>query len=303
MVTEGQVIVDEMPAEATQRLFRGQVVKINLVEPPDKLLEPDVVPLNIVYEDPWLMVVDKQVGLVAHPVGEFQDGTLSNAIQHHLDQQTKAQGLLRPGIVHRLDRMTSGLIVITKEHLSHRLLSIDFQEGRTQKVYLALVEGRPEFTTRVIDLPIGTRPGGNSVLMSAKPDARNPRDARTDIRVIERFDNCSLVECILHTGRNHQIRVHMAEIGHCVLGDEYYDVSGSIRNASRFTGNEPTSQRHALHACRLEFRHPILETWLEFHAAPAADFWELRKHVKPTQSNEQKHSASAADESNAQYDS
>ncbi len=249
------------------------------------------------------MVVDKQVGLVAHPVGEFQDGTLSNAIQHHLDQQTKAKGLLRPGIVHRLDRMTSGLIVITKEHLSHRLLSIDFQEGRTQKVYLALVEGRPEFSTRVIDFPIGTHPGGNSVLMSAKPEARNPRDARTDIRVIKRFDNCSLVECTLHTGRNHQIRVHMAEIGHCVLGDDYYDNDGSIRHATRFQGDEPTSQRHALHACRLEFRHPILETWLKFHSAPAADFWALRDHVRPKQSNGRRYSSNAGDEPHAQDDS
>ena len=276
MVTAGLVNVDDMPAEATQRLFRDQVVKIRLTEPPDKLLAPNDIELEVVYEDPWLLVINKQVGLVAHPVGEFQDGTLSNAVQHHIDQQTRATGLLRPGIVHRLDRMTSGLIVVTKEHLAHRLLSIDFQQGRTQKAYLALVEGQPDFEFTSVTLPIGVRPGANSVLMSARPDAKNARRARTDISIIRRFHECCLVECILHTGRNHQIRVHMAEIGHPVLGDEYYDTHGAIRNPLRSGSNKPTTDRHALHASRLVFQHPILKTALEFRSLPTADFWALQ---------------------------
>ncbi len=276
MVTEGLVVVDDMPAEGTQRLFRDQVVRIRLVEPPDKLLEADVIPLDVVYEDPWLLVINKQVGIVAHPVGEFQNGTLANAVQHYIDQQTRATGLLRPGIVHRLDRMTSGLIVVTKEHMAHRLLSIDFQQGRTQKAYLALIEGQPDFEFTIVQLPIGVRPGANSVLMSAKPDARKARTARTDITVVQRFDDCCLVECILHTGRNHQIRVHMAEIGHPVLGDEHYDVNGAIRGATRDKCDKPTADRHALHASRLGFQHPILQTPLEFHSQPATDFWALQ---------------------------
>ena len=286
MVTEGLVKVDQMPADATQRLFRDQVVTIQLVEPPDKLLQPDCVPLSIVYEDPWLLVIDKQVGIVAHPVGEFQDGTLSNAIQHHLDRHTTAKGLLRPGVVHRLDRMTSGLIVVTKEHLSHRILSIDFQEGRTQKSYLALVQGHPTFSKLVVDQPIGMHPKGNSVLMSSRPNARKPRPARTDVTTVERMLNCSLVECTLHTGRSHQIRVHMADIGHPVLGDEYYDINGTIKNAARLKGSEPTSDRHALHASRLGFQHPILSVWMEFRSKPPQDFWTLQLLATPASKNE-----------------
>lgn len=275
MVGAGLVSIDDLPADTEQRVHWGQRVAIRLLEPPDKLLEAETMPLDIVYEDPWLLVIDKPVGLVAHPVGDYQSGTLANAIQGHLDQQTVAKGILRPGIVHRLDRMTSGLIVVTKDHLSHRLLSLDFQAGRPSKSYLALIEGEPQFQERVIDLAIGQRPGENSVLMSAKPDARRSRTARTDVVVQRRCGSYSLVECLLHTGRNHQIRVHLAEVGHPVLGDEYYGACGTIRSAPRFDGEEPTTQRHALHASRLSFQHPIFGTTVEFTSQPPADFWEL----------------------------
>ncbi|MBL8814225.1 MAG: RluA family pseudouridine synthase, partial [Planctomycetaceae bacterium] len=136
LVCCGYAKIDEQPAEGADRVFRGQRVSIRLVEPPDKLLDPEPADLTIVYEDPWLIVVDKPAGLVAHPVGDFQDGTLSNVLQSHLDSQAAVKGLLRPGVVHRLDRMTSGLIVTAKEHLTHRLLSIDFQQGKLSKSYV-----------------------------------------------------------------------------------------------------------------------------------------------------------------------
>lgn len=275
MADEGLVLVNGLPIEADQRVFRDQEVTIRLVEPPDKLLTAEQMPLDIVWEDPWLIVINKPVGVVAHPVGDFQEETLCNAVQHRVDQQTSLPGLLRPGIVHRLDRMTSGLIVIAKEHLSHRLLSLDFQNGRAQKSYLALVEGNVEFDSKIIDLSIGVRDGGNSVLMSAKPDARQPRKARTDVRLCQQFSQCALVECTLHTGRNHQIRVHMAEIGHPVVGDEFYSANGDIKPAARFDGAAPTEHRHALHASRLGFWHPILKQHLSFTSQPGADFWAL----------------------------
>jgi 23S rRNA pseudouridine1911/1915/1917 synthase len=275
MVSAGAARVDDLPASSDQRVFRGQTVRIRLLEPPDKLLPPCPAEIGIVYEDPWLLVVDKPVGLVAHPVGDFQEGTLCNAVQQHLDCQTPAKGLLRPGIVHRLDRMTSGLIVLAKEHLTHRLLSIDFQQGNPAKSYVALVEGTVPFDEQVIELPIGQRAGNNSVLMSAKPSARNARPAKTRVRVLERREGYSVVECELFTGRNHQIRVHLAEIGHPVLGDDYYGPHGTIRRSGRFDGDEPTDQRHALHAARLGFVHPILSEWVEFTAEPADDFWAL----------------------------
>ena len=275
MVTAGLAKIDDQPAAPEDRVFRGQRVSLRLVEPPDKLLDPEPILVPVVYEDPWLIVVDKPAGLVAHPVGDFQDGTLSNVLQSHLDRQTAIRGLLRPGVVHRLDRMTSGLIVTAKEHLAHRLLSIDFQHGKLSKSYVALIEGCPDFETRTLELSIGQRPGGNSVLMSARADAKNPRPAKTRVTVVERFARYSMVECVLFTGRNHQIRVHLSHIGHPILGDEYYGAHGTIKQAPRFDGDDPTEERHALHAASLGFFHPILREWMQFRTSPPADFWAL----------------------------
>lgn len=275
MVCEGLATVNDIEADPHQRVFKGETVCIRLVEPPDKLLEAEPAPLDIVWEDPWLMVLNKAVGVVAHPVGDFQDSTLCNAIQAHLDSKTRAPGILRPGIVHRLDRMTSGLIVIAKEHLSHRVLSLDFQAGRPQKSYLALVEGVPDFNSRLIDLPIGIRAGENSVLMSTDSNARNRKKARTDATVLKRFGEYSLVECTLHTGRHHQIRVHMAAIGHPIVGDDFYAANGAVRQSARFDGGSPTDDRHALHASRLSFTHPILNHQMTFTTEPGKDFWAL----------------------------
>ena len=275
MVTAGLAKIDDQPAAPEDRVFRGQRVSLRLVEPPDKLLDPEPILVPIVYEDPWLIVVDKPAGLVAHPVGDFQDGTLSNVLQSHLDRQTAIRGLLRPGVVHRLDRMTSGLIVTAKEHLAHRLLSIDFQHGKLSKSYVALIEGCPDFETRTLEFSIGQRPGGNSVLMSARADAKNARPAKTRVTVVERFEQYSMVECVLFTGRNHQIRVHLSHIGHPILGDEYYGPYGTIKQAPRFNGDDPTEERHALHAASLGFFHPILREWIQFRTSPPADFWAL----------------------------
>lgn len=275
MVTAGLAKIDDQPAAPEDRVFRGQRVSLRLLEPPDKLLDPEPIFVPVVYEDPWLIVVDKPAGLVAHPVGDFQDGTLSNVLQSHLDRQTSIKGLLRPGVVHRLDRMTSGLIVTAKEHLAHRLLSIDFQQGKLSKSYVALIEGRPDFETRTLEFSIGQRPGGNSVLMSARADAKSPRPARTRVTVVRRFENYSMVECVLFSGRNHQIRVHLSHIGHPILGDEYYGPHGTIKQAPRFDGDDPTEERHALHAASLGFFHPILREWMQFRTSPPTDFWAL----------------------------
>lgn len=271
MVAAGLAEVNGLPAARTQRVFRGDMVRIRLAEPPDKLHEPESAELQILYEDPWLVIVNKPAGMVAHPVGEFQSGTLSNVLQQHFDQQTVSRGLLRPGIVHRLDRMTSGLMVVTKEQLSHRLLSDDIQAGRIRKSYLALVEGQVSPDEFAIELPVGLRPEGCSVLMSAGADAIRPRTARTQVTVLERRKRLTLVECRLDTGRNHQIRVHMAELGHPVVGDQFYGPHGEIRSEPRKEAAPPGSQRHALHAVRLEFSHPILRVPLRFVSKPPAD--------------------------------
>ena len=213
--------------------------------------------------------------MVVHPSPGHAGGTLVNALLHHVDDLSGVGGELRPGVVHRLDRMTSGLIVTAKEHMAHRLLSIDFQQGKLSKSYVALIEGEPDFDSRMIEYSIGQRPGRNTVLMSASPDAKNARPAKTRVTVLQRLGACSLVECSLFTGRNHQIRVHLSHIGHPILGDEYYGPHGTLRRAPRFEGDNPTEERHALHAASLGFLHPILRVWMQFRTDPPPDFWEV----------------------------
>jgi 23S rRNA pseudouridine1911/1915/1917 synthase len=302
LVAAGQVKLDGNTVEIAERVYQGDTVSIRLIEPPDKVHRPQPLPVDVVYEDAWLIVVDKPPGQITHPAGDLQTGTLCNALQHHFDQQTAWPGLLRPGIVHRLDRMTSGLIVVAKEHLAHRQLSIQFQQERISKSYLALVEGVLADDRGTIDVPIGTSPEAGSVLMSCSPEAGDRRPSRTDYEVLARGPELTLVRARPRTGRNHQIRLHMAEIGHPVVGDEFYGPFGAIKlskaeykalcarranghkpgdrpgtngeSADDVEADEPTG-RHALHAHRLEFDHPILGGRVTFESPLPADLRAL----------------------------
>jgi 23S rRNA pseudouridine1911/1915/1917 synthase len=270
MVRAGMVTIDGKVADERQRVRGGQRVQVQLVEPPDKLLEPEAVPLDVIAEDEWLLVVNKPAGMVTHPVSDMFNGTLANAVQHHLDCQTSRTGLLRPGIVHRLDRQTSGLLVIAKDHLTHRRLSIGFQRRRVEKSYLALVEGNVVADDGEITLPIGRRPEHGTILASAASDAVNARPARTLFRVDQRLGEFTLLAVTPQTGRLHQIRVHLAAIGHPVLGDEFYDRDGRIKqqpaDVCKFIS------RHALHAERLAFAHPHSGKRCEFVGPLPTDF-------------------------------
>ena len=258
------------------RVFAGQEISFRLAEPPDKLLEAEPRDLEVLFEDPWIIVLNKPAGIVAHPVGEFQTGTLANAVQWHLDRQTKLKGLLRPGIVHRLDRMTSGVMVLAKEHASHANLSLQFQRGRVQKTYTALVEGRLIAERGEINLPVGHAASRETVLMSAAPDARKPKAARTRYEVLERFPDQTLLRAWPKTGRIHQIRVHFAALGHPIVGDEFYAAGGTIKSPAL-----RRDARHALHASRLMFRHPITRTMLGFEAPLPADMQAMRVREHP----------------------
>jgi 23S rRNA pseudouridine1911/1915/1917 synthase len=298
IVAAGQVKIDGNTADIEERVYEGDRVGVRLIEPPDKIHRPQELPLDIVYEDAWLIVVDKPPGQITHPAGDLQIGTLCNALQYHFDRQTACPGILRPGIVHRLDRMTSGLIVVAKEHLAHRQLSIQFQRERICKRYLAIVEGAVSPDQGTIDVPIGTSPEAGSVLMSCRPDAGDPRPSRTDFEVVDRGHNHTLVRAYPRTGRNHQIRLHFATIGHPVVGDEFYGPGGAIKLskveykalcARRANGrsnganrelldeneaDEPTG-RHALHAHRLAFEHPIFGGRISFESPLPADLCRI----------------------------
>lgn len=285
MVRAGLATVNGAVVSPDQRIFTGQQVAIRLVEPPDDPLPASNIPLEIIAEDPWLIVVNKPAGLIVHPCGETPTGTLANAVQHFLNQQTEVKGLLRPGIIHRLDRDTSGVVAVAKEHLSHRLLSIEFQKERIRKAYLAILDGVLPDDTGLIDLPIGRAAGGVSALMSCRADAVDAKPSRTAYEVVERFPRHTLVKVKPRTGRMHQIRIHFATLGHPIVGDEWYGKFGELK-PPRTLPRELTPQvsplipRMALHAVELEFAHPITQEWSQYKAMPPADFQQALELIR-----------------------
>lgn len=276
IVGSGAVTIEHQVATCDTRVFGGQSVVVRLVEPPDKLYSPASQPLEILFEDSWLVVVNKPAGLIAHPVAGFQSETLANVMQAYLDEQTQRRGLLRPGIVHRLDRMTSGAIVVAKDHLSHTRLSIQFQTHQVAKQYLALVDGVVSPDVGLIDQSIGRVPGAG-LLMSTHDDARERKPAITRFRVLRRYSQATLIEATPQTGRNHQIRVHLAHIGHPVVGDEFYGAFGRIKSRAS-TGTSTNEPRHRLHASRLSFTHPISNDELDVFAPPPSDFFDAERN-------------------------
>ncbi|MCY2968690.1 MAG: RluA family pseudouridine synthase [Planctomycetota bacterium] len=231
LVRAGQVRIEGVVAETSSRVYKGQTVQVRLVEPPDHLLPPEPRDLEIIYEDQWLIVVNKPADLVVHPCGNYSTGSLANALQAHFDAQTQFPGLVRPGIVHRLDRLTSGVMVCPKDHLAHRHLGMAWEQGRVSKSYLALVYGEVADERGSVDAAIGQWPGGGTIRMSISPDSIEPRPSRTLYEVIERFPGFTLVIARPLTGRLHQIRVHLASIGHPVLSDEFYGPSAVFRTS------------------------------------------------------------------------
>ncbi|MCA9073858.1 MAG: RluA family pseudouridine synthase [Planctomycetaceae bacterium] len=289
IVAAGHVTINDELASPTQRVFVGNQVKVGLIEPPDKLLEAETVTFRILYRDQWMLVVDKPAGVISHPSGDYQTGTLANGVQAYLDTLTPRRGLVRPGIVHRLDRQTSGLMVVATHHRSHAELSDAFEAGRVSKEYLAIVEGRMLNDEGMIDLPIGRSRTGSRVLMSARGDAVDARVAKTKYNVEQRFAEHTLVRAKPMTGRNHQIRVHFAQIGHPLVGDEFYDIKGSYKTQGDEFGSADTQSeslhflaqgRHALHATSLAFAHPITGIWLSFSSPLPTDMRRLADTMK-----------------------
>ncbi|WP_417847787.1 RluA family pseudouridine synthase [Thalassoglobus sp.] len=291
IVAAGGVRINNAVAEQTDRIFKGQTVSVRLIEAPDKLLAPKEMELEIIYQDEWLIVVNKPADLIVHPVGEEQSRTLANGLQHFLDQQTGTKGILRPGMVHRLDRQTSGAIAVALTYNAHAKLAGEFEASRVSKSYLAIVEGVIERDEGRIDRPIGKARSGMHVLMSCRPDAVKARNSKTNFRVLERFPNHTLVLARPVTGRNHQIRVHFAHIGHPLIGDEFYKAHGKFHpNYADLNDGESRTvetgfpiKRHALHAVQLEFAHPITSRWETFIAPLPSDFLQTLGKLRKQQ--------------------
>lgn len=249
LIEEGMVTVNDKPAKASTRINSGDAIKLEI--PPARPLElvPEAIPLNVVFEDDDLLVVDKPPGLVVHPAPGHATGTLVHALLGRYPE-LHVGAEIRPGIVHRLDKDTSGLMVIAKTDRALASLAQQIKDRTVLKEYLVLVHGRLPVKQGVIDAPIGRDPRRRQ-MMAVVPSGR---PARTHYRVLQEFDRYTLVIARLETGRTHQIRVHFASIGHPVAGDAVY---GPKKSDLPLT-------RQFLHAHRLGFRSPSSGQWLEF---------------------------------------
>jgi 23S rRNA pseudouridine1911/1915/1917 synthase len=234
--------------------------EIEVTEPlPEKIrTEPETIPLMILYEDDDLIVINKASGMTVHPGAGHSEHTLVNALLHHCSTLSGIGGKERPGIVHRLDKETSGCIVAAKNDVAHRELSKQFTARTVEKIYLALVAGKLRKETGVIENKIGRHPVHRQKMSVISPRGRA---AKTEYRVLRSSEQASLVECTLHSGRTHQIRVHLHHIGNPVLGDKIY--------APRLAKDFP---RQMLHAWKLGFRHPRSGEWKNFEAPLPDDF-------------------------------
>ena len=234
--------------------------KIDLIEPPPEKvdIQPEAIPLDVLFEDDDLIVINKPAGMTVHPGAGQREHTLVNALLSHCAGLSGVGGKERPGIVHRLDKETSGCLVVAKNDMAHRELSKQFAARTVEKIYLALVAGKLRKPAGVIDEKIGRHPVHRK-RMQVSP--HRGRTARTEYRVIRSSDAASLIECRLHSGRTHQIRVHLHHLGHPVLGDIVY--------GPRFAKNFP---RQMLHAWKLGFRHPRTSQWKTFEASLPVDF-------------------------------
>lgn len=288
MVRAGLVTVEGSVAAPDRRVFTDEKVSIRLLEPPDNLMPAEEITFGIVFEDQWLLMVNKPAGLIIHPTGQNPSGTLTNAVQFYLDQKSSFPGQFKPGIVHRLDRDTSGVVALAKDHLSHRLLSMQFQRERIAKSYLALVDGVVKSDSGTIDLPIGRACSGASALMTCQADAVDAKASKTNYEVIERFPRHTLVKAKPRTGRLHQIRVHFSTIGHPVVGDDFYGLLGELKpdRDRSLVGTEaappisPFIGRQALHAAEISFAHPMTSEWHTFSAPLPEDMEQAIELVR-----------------------
>ncbi|MCC7201092.1 MAG: RluA family pseudouridine synthase [Nitrospirae bacterium] len=249
------ITVNSEPVKANYKIRPDDEIKIEIPGPTPLPLEPEAIPINIVYEDEHLLIVNKPSGMVVHPSPGHYSGTLVHALLHHCKDLKGIGGRERPGIVHRLDKDTSGVLVIAKSDLVHRHLSKQFKDRTVNKVYIALVQGVMKKNRGEIDLPIGRDTKDRKKFSSR---TIKPKHAKTLYRVIKRFKNASLLELRPETGRTHQLRVHLAHLNHPVAGDSFYGGRGYSK-----LGNIMID-RLMLHAMRLGFTHPVTGKYMEF---------------------------------------
>ena len=260
------VLINGKPVRASYRLKDGDRILVSIPAPKPLTLEPEMIPLNVVHEDEHLIVVFKPAGMVTHPGAGVTNGTLVNALLHHCKGQLAGiGGVERPGIVHRLDKDTAGLMIVAKEGEAHRLLSEQIANRQVRRVYTALLDGLDLNDTGTIDKPIGRHPINRKQMAIVL----NGRDAVTHYQVIDRLSRFTLIEARLETGRTHQIRVHMSSLGFPVAGDLVYNRKKSGTQKFR---DRMGLEGHCLYSTKLTFTHPISGKLLEFEVTPPPEF-------------------------------
>ena len=270
LIESEDVLVNGKPSKPSYKLRENDEIEVELIAPPADRFTPENIPLDIVYEDDTLVVVNKPAGLVVHPAAGIPSGTLANALAYHF-QKLPERGV-RPGIVHRLDRDTSGLLVVAKTEAALEDLSDQFRDRTVYKSYVALVHGRVQSAKGQIDQPLARDPS-NRTRMAV---VRGGRNALTLYRVRRSFERFTLLDVELKTGRTHQIRVHLAWIKHPVVADETY--GGGRDNTIldvRLRARVRNLKRHFLHAEKLGFKHPATKEFVKFEAPLPGDLAEL----------------------------
>jgi 23S rRNA pseudouridine1911/1915/1917 synthase len=265
LIRDGFVSLNGKPPRPRDLVRTGDVVELREPELEKVEAQPEQIKLDVIFEDDDLLVLNKPAGIVMHPGAGHQAHTLVNALLAHCQNLSGIGGKERPGIVHRLDKETSGALVVAKNDATHRDLSSQFAARTMTKIYLALVAGILRKTSGVIDKAIARHPVHRQRMSIAR---RQGRSAKTEYRVIRSGEEISLVECILHSGRTHQIRVHLHHLGHPVLGDKLY--------GGKRAGDYP---RQMLHAWKLAFRHPRSGEELSFEAPVPRDFADAMRQI------------------------
>lgn len=272
LIDAGRVRVDGVARKAAYALRPGATVEVDLPPPAPTGVEPEALPLAVLYEDADLLAIDKPPGMVVHPAPGARRGTLVNALVHRLGLLAGVGEPDRPGIVHRLDRDTSGVLLVARTPAALEALARQFRERTVEKRYLAIVRGRVAGTSGVIDRPIGRHPRARKRMSVA---SRRPRPALTRWVVLERLSGATLLRLEPKTGRTHQLRVHLAAAGHPIVGDQVYGARGTADRAPRWA-------RQALHAEEIRFAHPRSGERLAIRAPLPADLEQLLAALRQT---------------------
>jgi len=261
VITDGGVLVNDKPAKANYKLRLDDVVELDIPEPVELEVLPEDIPLDILYEDADVLIVNKPKGMVVHPAPGHTVGTLVNAVLYHCkDELSGINGVIRPGIVHRIDMNTTGSLIVCKNDKAHQDIADQIKVHSIHRVYRGIVIGRVSDDEGVIHAPIGRHPIDRKKMAI---NEKNGKDAITHYKVLQRFERYTYMEFVLETGRTHQIRVHMASIGHPLLGDEVY---GPAKCPYQLQGQ-------TLHAMTIGFKHPSTGEYVEF-SAPLPEYFQ-----------------------------